>query len=271
MSNEDFSYEGTIDGNYKKKIILKSNLILIPTFLSTALIIWAIGISVDPHGYVPIVFWLTIFSAVIPYCVIMMAGIPYLSSYVRRFSYEIKEHTIVINHGVFTRITATIPFSRIQNINVVNGVFDRAYKIYTVKIETAGGSIGGEGGVRPEGYIPGLKDPSIVGKKIKEMMTKYSLVPSGLEDKIFKPEEMAFDNFIGHIISKMHEGDMVKASVKEFREKASMSIIDLAGKVGMPVHTIKLLEEGKYNPSITLVCLIADVLNCRLDDLFKLK
>ena len=128
----------------------------------------------------------------------------YNRAYVKTFSYKISEDHIIIHHGVLTKTVATIPYSRIQNINIVNGVFDRMFKLYTVKIETAGSSAAAasaqSGHIRPEGYIPGLKDPKIIERKIKEMMTKYSAIPSGLEDKIFKPEELAFDNFISYIL-----------------------------------------------------------------------
>ena len=164
------------------------------------------------------------------------------------FSYKITEDNIIINHGVFTKTRATIPFSRIQNINIVNGVFDRMFKTFTVKIETAGGSGGAQaaqsGHIRPEGYIPGLKDPYDIENTIKKMMTKYSQVPSGLEDKIFKPEEVAFDNFISYILSKMREGEKLKTSIKELMEKANIT-------------EAKLAEQ-------------ADVLKFKIEDLFKL-
>ena len=50
---------------------------------------------------------------------------------------------------------------------------------------------------------------------------KYSAVPSGLEDKIFKPEELAFDNFISYILSKMREGE--KLAGERFGRLSRMS------------------------------------------------
>ncbi len=198
----------------------------------------------------------------------------YNTAYIKNFSYKISEDHLVIKHGVLTKIVATIPYSRIQNINIVNGVFDRIFKTFTVKIETAGSSAAAKsaqkGIVRPEGYIPGLKNPKIIEKKIKEMITKYSAVPSGLEDKIFKPEELAFDNFISYILSKMREGEKLKTSITELREKANFSAADLAEKVGVPLQTINYLAEGRYNPSLALAYKIAQVLHCKIEDLFKL-
>jgi len=219
-------------------------------------------------------FYEILYSVIIPYVILLFFSIVYLHKYVKNFSFKILENNLIIQHGIFTKKRVTIPYSRIQNINIVNGVFDRLYKIYTVKIETAGSSGVGSGGaggyIRPEGLIPGLADPYIIENKIKEMVTKYSQIPSGLEDKIFKPEELAFDNFISYILSKIREGEKLKTSIRELREKNQMTAAQLAQKVGVPIQTINYLEEGKYNPSLTLAYEIAKVLNCRIEDLFEI-
>ena len=101
-------------------------------------------------------------------------------------------------------------------------------------------------------------------------MNKYSAIPSGLEDKIFKPEELAFDNFISYIISKMRTGEKLKTSIQELREKAGMSAAQLADKVEVPVHTIEHLEDGTYDPSLALAYKIAKVLGTSIEQLFKL-
>lgn len=132
----------------------------------------------------------------------------------------------------------------------------------------AGGAQGGQ--ARPEGYIPGLKDPHLIEETIREMMTKYSAIPSGLEDKIFKPEELAFDNFISYIISKMRTGEKLQTSIKELREKVGMSIAQLAEKAEVPDNTIEQLEEGSYDPSLALAYRIAKALNTSIEELFKL-
>jgi len=273
MSKEKNSYDGSISSSYKNKELLKGVLLLgIITTAVIGLVLagvflawWTIPIE---WIYLMFIIVYSLFVAII----IIVYG--YNSLYIRNFTYTISEDHIIIRHGVLTKIVATIPYSRIQNINIVTGVFDRMFKTFTVKIETAGSSAAAasaqRGLVRPEGYIPGLKDPYIIEKKIKEMMTKYSLVPSGLEDKIFKPEELAFDNFISYILSKMREGEKLKTSITELREKANLSAAELAEKVGVPLQTINYLAEGRYNPSLALAYKIAEVLQCKIEDLFKL-
>jgi putative transcriptional regulator len=217
---------------------------------------------------------LTILTVAVPFALFETISTWYVFAYRRNFSYIVKEHEIIINHGVLTKVRGTIPYKRIQNINIVNGVFDRMFKTYTVKIETAGHSpvSSGQGprGTLPEGYIPGLKDPNIIEKKITEMITRSSGASGKFEDKIFRPEELAFDNFISYILSKMREGEKLKTSIKQLREKEGLTAFQLADKVGVPVQTINYLEEGKYSPSLLLAYKIAETLNCKVEDLFEL-
>ena len=262
----------------RNKETLKSaiifGIIIFPSILLTLLImvavLWEDGLILP----LDLSFWILIYGGILPYIGILLLTVVYETKYVRNFAYKITEENIVINHGVFTKTRATIPFSRIQNINIVNGVFDRMFKTFTVKIETAGSSGAAQaaqgGHIRPEGYLPGLKDPYKIEKTIKRMMTKYSQVPSGLEDKIFKPEEVAFDNFISYILSKMREGEKLKTSIKELMEKANLTEAKLAEQVDVPIQTIKYLIEGRYNPSLALAYRLAEVLKCKIEDLFKL-
>ncbi|MFX0106388.1 MAG: PH domain-containing protein [Candidatus Hodarchaeota archaeon] len=274
MSKSESKYKGTISRKYAKKQIVKTIIGYILFYATWVILsIWLIYFFEAPFPF-NWALWILFCSVVIPFIVVLLVTIWYFYRYVNMFSFEILESDIIIQHGVFNRIRATIPHSRIQNINITNGVFDRMFKIYTVKVETAGSAAaaaGAKGGiVRPEGYIPGLIDPNIIEEKIKDRLTKYSTIPSGLEDKIFKPEEIAFDNFISYILSKMREGEYLKTTIKEKRENAKMTAAVLAEKVGVPIQTINYLEEGRYNPSLALAFKIAEVLKCKVEDLFKL-
>ncbi|MBD3193894.1 MAG: PH domain-containing protein [Candidatus Lokiarchaeota archaeon] len=277
MSKNQLSYEGTINKKYIKKEMVKSTIILSVIFIGIFLFIWLLiwGISLDEGFPYPtmLLTFITITTGLIPFSMILISSYAYEKAYVKNFYYVIQEDSIVIHHGVFTKVKATIPYSRVQNINITNGVFDRMFNLFTVKVETAGSSAAAQaaqgGVIRPEGYIPGLENPNIIEEKISEMMTKYSNIPSGLEDKVFKPEELAFDNFISYILSKMREGEKLKTSIKDLREQQDMSAAKLAESVGVPIQTINFLEEGRYNPSILLAYKIAETLNCKVEDLFK--
>ena len=289
MKKKEFSYEGIIHSDFKKKILLKVSTVLIPIFTLLTLFFIAIAYEgLEPRGRAPpgrspiedivgvpeLLFWLILFVVIIPYLVIMIILSVSLSIYIRNYSFEVLENNIVIHHGVITKTKATIPFMQIQNVSIVSGIFDRLFKLYTVKIETAARSRSGSSPAiikfNPEGHIPGLKEPNIIEDKINAMMKRLSHFPSELEDKLFKPEELAFDNFISYILSKIREGEELKTNIKELREKINISSAQLAEKVGVPIQTIKYLEEGKYNPSLSLAYKIAKVLNCKVEDLFQL-
>ena len=274
MNLENEAYKGTISRDFIKKETLKNNLFLfcVAVFLILTFLIYLVLIG---EFNFDLFLGLTLFCVIIPYLIIAPVSAWYFAAYKRNFSYIIQKNNIVINHGVFTKMRATIPYKRIQNINIVCGVFDRMFKTYTVKIETAGHSAVSSGtksrGIGPEGYIPGLKDPHIIENRIKEMIFQSSLPSEGLEDKIFKPQELAFDNFISYILSKMREGELLQTSIKELREKINLSASQLAEKVGVPMQTIQYLEEGRYNPSLVLAYKIAEVLGCTIEELFKMK
>ncbi len=274
MSKRDPPYKGTISRNYAKKLIFKNIIGYLLFYASWMVLTFWLWYIYEEMFQFEWLLWIIIYSVVIPFIVVLIITIWYSYRFVRMFSFEVLESDLVIQHGVFNRVRATIPHSRIQNINITNGVFDRMFKTYTVKVETAGasGAAGGGGGghIRPEGYIPGLIDPTIIEEKIKERLAKYSAIPSGLEDKIFKPEELAFDNFISYILSKMREGEHLQTTIKEKRENANITAAALAEKVGVPLQTINYLEEGRYNPSLALAYRIAEVLKCKVEDLFKL-
>jgi len=274
MSKNDLDFQGKISRDYAKKQILKGSigyfLFYAPWMFLTFGLIYFFEDSIQLEWFLLMIFYFVL----IPYVFVLISTIWYQFKYVKMFSFDVLENNLVIRHGVFNRVKATIPYSRIQNINITNGVFDRMYKTFTVKVETAGTSAvasGAQSGhIRPEGYIPGLKDPTLIENKIKERLMRYSAIPSGLEDKIFKPEELAFDNFISYILTKMREGEKLRTSIKERRESAKLTAANLAEKVGVPINTIKYLEEGKYNPSLAVAYKIAEVLDCKIEDLFKL-
>lgn len=175
MSKENISHKGTIHRDFKKKIILKINIILIPCLAAFAAFLWWILVlwNLDFYIYLRLILYLVL----IPYLIIIIPVIFYMKAYINHFSYEILENIIIINHGVFTRIRSTIPITQIQNINVVTGIFDKRYKLYSIELETAGSSAvssSSSGNIRPEGYIPGqkLQEATLIEKKIIRVFKK---------------------------------------------------------------------------------------------------
>ncbi|MFX0136476.1 MAG: PH domain-containing protein [Candidatus Hodarchaeota archaeon] len=228
--------------------------------------------TIPMNDFILLNIYLMLFICVIPTITIVLIVRTYMGKFIETFKFKLTNSHLEIKHSVLTKHRVTIPYSRIQNINIVNGVFDRIFNIYTVIVETAGKSGMGAHGQqmgKPEGYIPGLKDPFKFETQLKQILDKYNVFPSGLEDKIFKPQELAFDNFISYILSKMRDrDDLLKTNIKELRENKNITSKDLAAKIGVKSETIELLEAGRYTPSLSLAYKIARELNCKIEDLF---
>jgi uncharacterized membrane protein YdbT with pleckstrin-like domain len=124
-------------------------------------------------------FFILIFVGVILLCIISEYFMG--QAHVRNFSYQITGTHIIIQRGVFSKRRDSIPFSRIQNISVTSGFFDRFFGLSNIQIETAGGSgmvypggtRRGRGAMSAEGFIPGQTNPQFIESKIREMVKKH--------------------------------------------------------------------------------------------------
>ncbi|WP_124223252.1 helix-turn-helix transcriptional regulator [Aquisalibacillus elongatus] len=56
--------------------------------------------------------------------------------------------------------------------------------------------------------------------------------------------------------------------VKEYRTKRGMTQMELARRVGVARQTVNLIENGKYNPSLSLCISLAVELETDLNSLF---
>lgn len=79
--------------------------------------------------------------------------------YWEEYAFEVRDDEVVVSKGVlFTRRTS-IPFARIQNINVIQGPIMRRYELQSISIETAGSPVAQGGfGIQGEGHLAGLPD-----------------------------------------------------------------------------------------------------------------
>lgn len=64
--------------------------------------------------------------------------------YWTRFEFRIGEHEIRIDSGIFSRTHRSIPFDRIQDVDISQGPLARLFGIARVKFETGGSSAGGQ-------------------------------------------------------------------------------------------------------------------------------
>ena len=101
----------------------------------------------------------------------------YAKAWYNNFSFELEKDGIRINSGVITKSQKYIPYEKIQDLTLRSSFWERRYNLSTILIETAGSSaIVYKGRViqRPEGVIPGLKDPQPLMDEIRSRMGKGS-------------------------------------------------------------------------------------------------
>ena len=65
--------------------------------------------------------------------------------------------------------------------------------------------------------------------------------------------------------------DQVDNQVETWRIKAGLSRQQLAEAVGVHYQTIGYIERGEYAPTLALALRLAQVLNCKVEDLFNIK
>lgn len=92
--------------------------------------------------------------------IILIASIP--ATYIwarltyRFYRYELTDTAFRKEHGIIWKKYVTIPYDRIQNIDIYRGLIARLLGLSDVQIQTAGGITRGSYGAFAEGRLPGL-------------------------------------------------------------------------------------------------------------------
>lgn len=60
----------------------------------------------------------------------------------------------------------------------------------------------------------------------------------------------------------------IKNRLKVFRAENDWTQQDVADKLNISRQTISAIEKEKYNPSLTLAFKLAQVFNCKIEDIF---
>jgi uncharacterized protein len=76
--------------------------------------------------------------------IVVAATISVLES--RRVAYQVREHDLSLRRGVIRQVVETIPYSRVQHVNVGRGLLERWLGIATLEVSSAG----------PDISVPGL-------------------------------------------------------------------------------------------------------------------
>lgn len=94
-------------------------------------------------------------SAVVLAAVLLVGIAISLLVYWRRFSYRVGAHEIRIDSGVVSRTHRSIPFDRVQDVDISQGPLQRLLGLASVKFETGGGGAAGA----EEGALNGILLP----------------------------------------------------------------------------------------------------------------
>jgi len=65
--------------------------------------------------------------------------------------------------------------------------------------------------------------------------------------------------------------DQLENLVEQFRTKRGLSRQELADLVGVHYQTMSYIERGEYAPTLALALRLAAALDCKVEQLFKLK
>jgi membrane protein YdbS with pleckstrin-like domain len=93
--------------------------------------------------------------------------------------YALREKDIIYKRGVFTKSITIIPFNRVQNIAIHQGIFSRWFKLANLELFTAGGN---------DMEIKGLYYEDAL--KIKEFITNIIIEEKELMEEDLKEKEI---------------------------------------------------------------------------------
>jgi len=91
---------------------------------------------------------------------------------VRRLAYQVREHDLSLRSGVITHRVASLPFSRVQHVNVQRGPIERSLGLATLRVSTAG----------PDISIPGLARAD--AERIKLLVTERAHATDDVVDDV---------------------------------------------------------------------------------------
>lgn len=96
-----------------------------------------------------------IFAVVILIAAII--GIILINAIYKNITFLVTDETLTINRGIILKRSFTIPFNRVQNVDIFRGPIESAYGISTIQIQTAGWSGGILGG-----RLQGISNPDLL-------------------------------------------------------------------------------------------------------------
>lgn len=142
---------------------------LIPLFLGAV-----IGLGKTGVGIIGILGFISLFILYIIFCY-FWAHWTY-----NNWRYQFTEDAVRIERGVIWKKYISIPYERVQNVDIYRGILARLLRLSELHIQTAGYSGHGRYGMSTtEGSLPGL-DPQLAEQLREELIKKVKGTRQGL-------------------------------------------------------------------------------------------
>ena len=108
------------------------------------------------------------------------------------FTFLLTEDMLLIERGVLFKTKTVVPYSRVQNVNIIQGPLQRLLGISSVYAQTAavtyyGGRYGGGTGA----HLPGIPFPDELAEIIMRKVRMYKL-GEGLDEDVFRRDAEKF-------------------------------------------------------------------------------
>jgi uncharacterized membrane protein YdbT with pleckstrin-like domain len=116
-------------------------------FFTWLLFILPVGLIITPENIV--LGLLTLFFLPVLYVIAVFIG---ALLWAKNYSYQLTDDVFVKNYGIIMLRNTSIPYDRIQNINIRRPLSSRIFGLSMLEIQTAGNS----GVVLAEGRLPGI-------------------------------------------------------------------------------------------------------------------
>ncbi len=105
-------------------------------------------------------------------------AVPILILWHRNLEYAIEPERIVIRKGVLTRIQQNIPLAMVTDFRLQRSLYDRALRIGSIQIQTAGQGMTGSG---YEGKLAGLADWSGLHEDLRTRISGASRIDENVD------------------------------------------------------------------------------------------
>jgi uncharacterized membrane protein YdbT with pleckstrin-like domain len=144
-------------------------------FINYAIVAVVIGGSLS-FGFVPMLIALKFnaYLAVLVCCIFFLAflGFAYFWATLtyNNFKYELGEDAFKKEEGVIFKKYVSIPYDRIQNVDIYRGLISRFMGLSDLQIQTAGFSFTSQYGASTEGRLPALD--KIIAEELRDELVK---------------------------------------------------------------------------------------------------